>query len=142
MKTLKSKPSSRRQWIAGVIFCSSGAVGAVDPAEVPLESSERIPKQGALGAVLIAKVESIAPLGEDEAAQSGRRIELNLAIESQVGLREEQKKLRLRCKGLARIFGAKNEEITGRVFLFRLLEKPVEPYDGKFEIWTILGGHP
>jgi hypothetical protein len=59
-----------------------------------------------------------------------------------VGLREEQKKLRLRCKGLARIFGAKNEEITGRVFLFRLLEKPVEPYDGKFEIWTILGGHP
>lgn len=139
MKTLQSQPSSRRQWITGVLICSSGAV---DPVEASLETVERTPKHGALGAVLIAKVEKIAPLGVDEAAQSGRRIELNLAIESQVGLREDQKSLRLRCKGLARIFGAENGEVTGKVFLFRLLEKPVEPYDGKFETWTILGGHP
>ena len=109
---------------------------------VSLETAERIPKQGARGAVLIAKVKSIAPPGADEADQSGRRIELKPALESQVGLREDQKKLRLRCKGLARIFGAENEEVSGMVFLFRLFEKAVEPYDGKFEIWKIFGGHP
>lgn len=95
-----------------------------------------------MGAVLIAKVESLAPLSAEEANESGRRIELNLLIESQVGLGDEKKKLRLRCNGLARIFGAKNEKIIGKVFLFRLLEKSENPYDGRFETWTILGGHP
>ena len=142
MKASPSQHSSRRQWITGVLLCSTGTVRATPPVEEATEAKARTPKQGVLGAVLIAKVESLAPLSAEEAAQSGRRIELNLVIDSQVGLNEGKKKLRLRCNALARIFGAKNEEITGKVFLFRLLENPVEPYDGKFEVWTILGGHP
>lgn len=121
---------------------SAFAVRATPPAKASSETAERTPKHGALGAVLIAKVETLAPLVAEEAAQSGRGMELNLVIESQAGLNEDMKTLRLRCKGLARVFGAKNEEIAGKVFLFRLLENPVEPYDGKFEVWRMIGGHP
>jgi hypothetical protein len=144
MKTLPPLHASRRRWIAKLLLFSASAVcaGPAEEAPAAAKETERSPRKGAMGIVIIAQIESLAPLDATESAESGRRIELNLSVESHLGLSDEKKKLRLRCNGLARIFGAKNEEIRGKVFLFRLLEELADPYDGKFEVWAIQGGHP
>ncbi len=143
---LSSKDITRRKAVTvGLLLGADIGVSAGKPSAVSdsNDSDELKPSKATLQVLAIGKVTNLKVLSAEEKAASRRRLSVTFELTSQIGFPDNTNSLSIRFNALSRVFGVtKDEAITKKHYLVRLLDEYTQPYDGRFEIWILQGVCP